>query len=356
MDALGDFLKEERTKLNISLEDISEETNIPVKYLEAIERDEYSVFPGEAYLKGFLRTYAKAINLDPDEIVNRYDRIKIAEAPIPIEKLIPKPPSPWKKKLLFVSFVTLFLIALFTSIFFLINNRKDENVVVKKEKKVKPSKDADTKTFEVTDKDQKKTFEVKSKNNLVVKVGDKKVTYLVKQVTPYVIITDFNGEDHILFQDKAKEFDINADGINDFYMLLNYWNKESANLTLALAETGKEDLSKFNEDVANIESLYKSNSLQNISINIKVNTPTFLRYKVDESSPVEKFYSANTILPIEIKERLFIWLSNAQAVTVELKSISKEYIPGNAGEVAVKLFEWQKMGDAEYQFVAKSLN
>ncbi|WP_196594153.1 helix-turn-helix domain-containing protein [Pectinatus sottacetonis] len=69
---LGDIFREEREKKHLSLKDVETETNIRTLYLEAIEKEDYTVIRGEVYLKGFIKTYAKFLGLDPEEILNKY--------------------------------------------------------------------------------------------------------------------------------------------------------------------------------------------------------------------------------------------------------------------------------------------
>ena len=76
MDALGDYLKEAREKLNLSIEKISEDTRIMSKFIEAIEKEEFTAFPGEAYLVGFLKSYSEYLGIDGEDVVRRYERIK----------------------------------------------------------------------------------------------------------------------------------------------------------------------------------------------------------------------------------------------------------------------------------------
>ena len=52
---------------------LSTELNIPEKYLQALEEEDYDVMPGgDPYIKGYLRSYAKKLGIDPDFIVERY--------------------------------------------------------------------------------------------------------------------------------------------------------------------------------------------------------------------------------------------------------------------------------------------
>lgn len=77
VEDLGNYLRAHRKKANITLEEIQEETKIRIKYLKALETGDLSTIPGgEVYVKGFLQNYAKAINLDPSEILRIYKQIK----------------------------------------------------------------------------------------------------------------------------------------------------------------------------------------------------------------------------------------------------------------------------------------
>ena len=74
---LGSFLKASRESKDISLEQIHSITNIRIKYLVAIEVGDLSQIPGgEVYIRGFLRSYARAIDQDANEILNIYKGIQ----------------------------------------------------------------------------------------------------------------------------------------------------------------------------------------------------------------------------------------------------------------------------------------
>ena len=77
MEALGEYLKEAREKLNLSIDKIADDTHIMKKFIEAIEIEEFTAFPGEAYLKGFLRTYSEYLGIDAEGVIRRYEKIKM---------------------------------------------------------------------------------------------------------------------------------------------------------------------------------------------------------------------------------------------------------------------------------------
>lgn len=71
MSAAAD-LSRARQRLGFSLADISNRTKIKIERLRAIEEMDETELPSLVYLKGFLRTYAKEVALDPDDVSRRY--------------------------------------------------------------------------------------------------------------------------------------------------------------------------------------------------------------------------------------------------------------------------------------------
>lgn len=69
---LGDLLRETREQKNLSLEDAEKGTNIRKLYIKAIEDGNYDKLPGEVFLKGFMKTYAKFLGLDGQKIIEQY--------------------------------------------------------------------------------------------------------------------------------------------------------------------------------------------------------------------------------------------------------------------------------------------
>ena len=87
---IGEYLKQIRIKNKIALPTVSRELNISFVYLEAIENDEFSNTPGGVYTIGFIRAYANYLNLDSNEIINKYKtQLSLSETPEPIK--LPKP-------------------------------------------------------------------------------------------------------------------------------------------------------------------------------------------------------------------------------------------------------------------------
>lgn len=77
-DGLGEFLRRERELRYISLDEVVERTKISRRYLEAIEEERYDRLPGETFVRGFIRSYAKSVGLDPEDTLLIYNQSRMA--------------------------------------------------------------------------------------------------------------------------------------------------------------------------------------------------------------------------------------------------------------------------------------
>jgi transcriptional regulator with XRE-family HTH domain len=69
---VGTFLQEARNRRKIDLSEVEAATRIRLRYLSAIENEEWDVLPGGVYTRGFIRTYASFLGLDGDRLVEEY--------------------------------------------------------------------------------------------------------------------------------------------------------------------------------------------------------------------------------------------------------------------------------------------
>ena len=111
---VGAYLSRERKRKDISLVDVSKVTRIAVQYLDALERDEFQILPASILVRGFLRTYAVHIGLDPKEVLRIYETQMSSLAEPKMEKAASR-----KKVEPLVKYIsTLFIIALGVGIVF----------------------------------------------------------------------------------------------------------------------------------------------------------------------------------------------------------------------------------------------
>src|ERR1700681_387374 len=84
-ESLGARLRQRREREQIALTTIAEQTKIKLSLLESLERDDVSHWPAGIFRRAFIRTYAHALDLDPDVVVREF----LALYPDPIEAIEP---------------------------------------------------------------------------------------------------------------------------------------------------------------------------------------------------------------------------------------------------------------------------
>ena len=107
METLGQYLKRERTLRQINLQEIADATKINIRVLKKLEEDDYAALPAPTFVKGFLKSYAKYLGLDPEDVAYRYQTFiqvpktekkeqKIASKKINISSYLAYIPRSWK--------------------------------------------------------------------------------------------------------------------------------------------------------------------------------------------------------------------------------------------------------------------
>ena len=71
----GEYLRQIRVSKSLDLLDAAKELKMPVKTLQALEKDEYTSLPEATFIKGYYRSYAKYLNVDATAIIQRFDEI-----------------------------------------------------------------------------------------------------------------------------------------------------------------------------------------------------------------------------------------------------------------------------------------
>lgn len=70
----GSILQAEREALGVTLREVSETLNLSISIIEAIEADNYPALPGPVFGRGYVRSYARLLDLDPQPLLARYPR------------------------------------------------------------------------------------------------------------------------------------------------------------------------------------------------------------------------------------------------------------------------------------------
>jgi cytoskeleton protein RodZ len=97
---LGQALKKEREMRGLSLADIANETRIGTRYLQSLENEDFSMFPGIFYIRYYIKNYLKACGADETVFFNTYySYLKTV-----LDKKGEPPPDQYLNKLEYVKF------------------------------------------------------------------------------------------------------------------------------------------------------------------------------------------------------------------------------------------------------------
>jgi cytoskeleton protein RodZ len=72
MGTLGTYLRSAREARGIDLREAAQQTRISLNYLKALEEEDFSKLPGEVFVKGFLKNYAKFLRLDESQVLKKF--------------------------------------------------------------------------------------------------------------------------------------------------------------------------------------------------------------------------------------------------------------------------------------------
>lgn len=71
---LGEKLTRFRGETRMTVADMAKATKIQAKYIEALEQGHYEKLPADVYVRGYLRSYARYLNIDESMLVRLYDQ------------------------------------------------------------------------------------------------------------------------------------------------------------------------------------------------------------------------------------------------------------------------------------------
>ncbi len=94
MTQLGKTLSQGRIQRGLTLEDCERDTRISKRYLDALEREDWNVFPAPVYSRAFLRTYAQYLGQNPAELMRLFHAQAEEQQEQPAFKPLPQVQAP----------------------------------------------------------------------------------------------------------------------------------------------------------------------------------------------------------------------------------------------------------------------
>lgn len=71
MAGIGETLRSTRERRGITVEQVAQDTRISLRFIEALEDEQFDELPAPVYVRGFLRSYANYLKLDPQPLLDQ---------------------------------------------------------------------------------------------------------------------------------------------------------------------------------------------------------------------------------------------------------------------------------------------
>ncbi len=362
MENFGAILREKREEKNISIEVASRDTSISRFFIESLENERTDVFPSNTYVAGFLRNYCDYLGLDSSYILKIFNAKLIQETPTPVTLLHPK--KNYTKRIIVISASVLAVcIATIILVYFL--------VIVPKQLEADAMNFANNKgaTYALSAIPfQKRLYE-----------GDK-LTLRIAEETVDLEITDtlnalaFETPLGLQFVELGEELEIDIDGQDgaDFVIFLSDISQTDASLgaeiraflttqnsSAALLFDAGTEIALASELPTSLSQtvILEDNRAYPFTINATFRDVCLQRYISDRNEPVETLFMAGDELIMQANNAIRMWMSNSNAVTMELIADGRSYDleVGLPGEVSAQDVRWIIEGDNEYKLVVMEI-
>ncbi len=346
--SLGEFFTETRKEKGISMDEVVRDTNIPRKYLESIEADNFDVFPGETYAVGFIANYADALEVDRDLVINMYKRQMKVEQESPLEELVGRKKRPVINNntvmIAVAAAVTILLVFLITM------GVRQGQLKAEEAERNRPTayfysfdtvgsvvqqrfRVGDTVTITNNNTNDQKTIlfnfqSVGANRNLSLKINANTIS--VRGGELFSVDADYNGTNDLGIEViSAREKDIRL----SVTVLREAVETLGTNVSGAL-------FSQVKDAVLSESELLTTNARSETSLKIMAAGTAFLSYAADNREPRDASLTAGSTVSISFSDHLTLYLGNGGAVKMTVGG--REETGGGWGEVSKSLIYWKE--------------
>jgi len=363
MESLGEKLKTARTEKGLSLDQISKETNISIRYLEAMEMENFSVFPGEPYVLGFIKNYGSYLDLDVPKLILLYKAFRIQEQPIPKE-LIKDPPR-FPKFIIPVLIILIVLGGAGYGIYYLIKNRPAAPI------QNTPETRAPVEYIMEGNSMERRFYR---NDSVLISVDSETYKLEIFNLGETVTIRSPEGSRSLdLGQDIT--IDLNNDGIPELRITVADFAKNNADmgalLHFILMDAAVYTGAEINLNTAVTSSVVSAASSTTIipvtvspypfTLQISFQGYCMFRWEIinerDRTGTNQRYFQRGELLDISAQNGIRIWASNAQAARFQVIGGGRTYPVevGGAGEVIVTDIRWVRDDENRYRLILMRL-
>jgi cytoskeleton protein RodZ len=352
MESFGEKLRTTRENLGYSIEQVARDTHISKRYLIALEDEDFSIFPGETYLKGFLQNYSDYLGLNSDDMTVIYRNMKIQEQPIPMDQLLDYKSLRNRRPLILGIIAGVILVA--GLVFLLVYFNPFGNA---------GSGNEDKSTDEIEFKGEKISVDLTRGMSIVVTISRQKQALTAQKVEENGLT--FNGKNgsESMIVGEEKYFDMDGDGTPDVAVFLTEifkeQNQNKARVTLQQPAAGDQaDIGANASDIELIERgiakvLIERSSPESFNIGITVIKNCYIISYIDKNAREEKMSYKGDTLSFTVERNADLRFSDGGAV--KLTVTGKEIDSSSANQLFATQVRWVKTTGDKYQLVAFSV-
>ena len=354
MESIGDRLKSEREQKGYSIEQIARDTNIAKRYLEALEAEDFSVFPGDPYLIGFLRNYSDYLGIDPEKMVTLYKNFQIQSQPLPMDELLVKRD---KRPLIIVLAAVVVVAALAVLGYLLLPDFVQSIRERREERQVLAMEEISGNTVYTFDGEM---IERRFLEKDVIKITHKNETFEIQltEISDRLNLT-IPGGTLLLRVGESRAIDLDGDANMDIQVAVNDLFTETRQKSAVLRfdrfvrmteprETGPVSLgAPARVEMAGpvLESrtvaplvVLEAQRADPFRVNINFRGYCLFRYLVDGSDRVEHYFQRGDTVILDVTRQVILWMSNAGNVNARVAN--RDVALGGPGEAATRMISW----------------
>ncbi|MDR1837301.1 MAG: helix-turn-helix domain-containing protein [Treponema sp.] len=357
MESLGEKLQTTRIEKGLSFDQISRDTNISIRYLEALETENFSLFPGEPYVLGFLRNYGTYLELDIQKLISLYRALRIQEQPVPVEQLLKHPPK-FPKFIIPLIIAIVVLCACGFGIYYLILNKQNNPA-----ERIPLTRSPAEYIMETNSMERR----LYKNDSVLIPVNNETYKLELFNLGDAVTIRTPGGS-VILDLSQEANIDLNNDGISELRITVADFVKNNSDmgaflhfyLADAAVLTGAATEQPFTTNTVTSTStiiIPASPSAYPFTLQLNFQGYCMFRWEIlnerDRRDRNQNYFQRSEELNIQAQNGIRIWASNAQAARFQVigagRSLPVEI--GNAGEVVVADIRWIRDENNQYRLM-----
>jgi cytoskeletal protein RodZ len=337
-----------------SLDQASRDTLIAARYLNALEREDFSIFPGEPYILGFLRNYSEYLGLDVQEQLSLYRALKIQEQPIPMDQLLHSP-VPVKKIVLGI-LIPLLVLGAGGGGYYLYTHWPVKEDAVSAEVR-------EAAEYQMTTEGLERRFY--TGDSLLVSLGQDPYKLVLSNLGEAITLTTPLGQ---LVLDLGQEVnvDLNDDGIMELRVSAMDFAKNNASAGAMLRFESLQpppDMVRSPAEPALTAATVIFSSPSSYPFTVQLNFQGYcmfrweLLFERDQRERNERYFQRGEELNIQAQNGVRIGASNAQAAKLQIIGGGRT-VPvdlGGAGEVVAADIRWVRDEENRYRMVLARL-